>query len=51
MYRGEYLAGYAGEAIIFGYEPRDITEVLVYRKENNKKASSRKVRKAGLTIV
>lgn len=36
MYRGEYLAGYAGETVILRYEPRDITEVLVYRKENNK---------------
>ncbi len=36
MYRGEYLAGYAGETVILRYEPRDITEVLVYRKEENK---------------
>ena len=36
MYRGEYLAGYAGETVILRYEPRDITEVLVYRKEGNK---------------
>ena len=35
-YRGEYLAGYAGETIILRYEPRDITEVLVYRREGNK---------------
>ena len=35
-YRGEYLAGYAGETIILRYEPRDITEVLVYRQEDNK---------------
>ncbi len=36
MYRGEYLAGYAGETVILRYEPRDITEVLVYRNEGNK---------------
>ena len=36
MYRGEYLAGYAGETVILRYEPRDITEVLVYRQEGNK---------------
>lgn len=36
MYRGEYLAGYAGETVILRYEPRDITEVLIYRKEGSK---------------
>lgn len=36
MYRGEYLAGYAGETVILRYEPRDITEVLVYSQEGNK---------------
>ncbi len=36
MYRGEYLAGYAGETVILRYEPSDITEVLVYRQEHNK---------------
>ncbi len=36
MYRGEYLAGYAGETIVLRYEPRDITEVLVYRQEGDK---------------
>ena len=36
MYRGEYLAGYAGETVVLRYEPRDITEVSVYRKEGNK---------------
>ena len=36
MYRGEYLAGYAGKTVILRYEPRDITEVLVYRQEGNK---------------
>ncbi len=36
MYKGEYLAGYAGERVILRYEPRDITTVLVYRKEQGK---------------
>ena len=36
MYRGEYLAGYAGETVVIRYEPRDITEILVYRQEDNK---------------
>ena len=36
MYRGEYLAGYAGKTVILRYEPRDITEVMVYRHEDNK---------------
>ncbi len=36
MYRGEYLAGYAGERVILRYEPRDITEILVYRQESNR---------------
>lgn len=36
MYRGEYLAGYVGETVNLRYEPRDITEVLVYRNEGNK---------------
>ena len=36
MYRGEYLTGYAGETVILRYEPRDITEVLVYSQEDNK---------------
>ena len=36
MYRSEYLAGYAGETVVLRYEPRDITEVMVYRQEDNK---------------
>ena len=30
MYRGENLAGYAGENVILRFDPRDITTVLVY---------------------
>lgn len=32
IYRGEYLAGYAGAEIILRYDPRDITTVLVYQQ-------------------
>jgi putative transposase len=30
MYRGENLAGYAGENVIIRFDPRDITTVLIY---------------------
>lgn len=33
MYRGEYLAGYAGKTVSLRFDPNDITSVLVYRKE------------------
>jgi putative transposase len=36
MYRGEYLAGYAGENVVLRYDPRDITSVLIYRQEGSK---------------
>ena len=36
MYRGENLAGYAGETVIVRYDPKDITEILVYRQEGSK---------------
>ncbi|WNZ47518.1 Mu transposase C-terminal domain-containing protein [Leptolyngbya boryana CZ1] len=36
MYRGEYLAGYAGETISLRFDPTDITTVLVYRQEDKK---------------
>jgi putative transposase len=35
IYRGEYLAGYAGETVSLRFDPKDITTVLVYRQENN----------------
>ena len=35
-YKGEYLAGYAGERVVLRYDPRDITTVLVYRTEEKK---------------
>ena len=35
MYRGENLTGYAGDNVVLRFDPRDITMLLVYRKENN----------------
>jgi putative transposase len=34
MYRGEYLAGYAGEMVSIRFDPNDITTILVYRQED-----------------
>ncbi|MEH2412425.1 Mu transposase C-terminal domain-containing protein [Nostoc sp.] len=36
MYRGELLAGYAGESVVLRYDPRDITTILVYCTEGDK---------------
>ncbi|MEO1146693.1 MAG: Mu transposase C-terminal domain-containing protein [Cyanobacteria bacterium J06638_22] len=33
IYRGEYLAGYAGAEVNLRYDPRDITTVLVYQPQ------------------
>ncbi|WP_321170069.1 Mu transposase C-terminal domain-containing protein [Mastigocoleus testarum] len=35
-YRGDLLAGYAGESVVLRYDPRDITTILVYRQERGK---------------
>jgi putative transposase len=35
-YRGENLAGYAGENVVLRYDPKDITTLLVYRQKGNK---------------
>jgi putative transposase len=35
-YRGEHLAGYAGESVVLRYDPRDITTIWVYRSEAGK---------------
>lgn len=32
-YRGEHLAGYAGENVVLRYDPRDITTILIYSRE------------------
>ncbi|MBD2131546.1 Mu transposase C-terminal domain-containing protein [Sphaerospermopsis sp. FACHB-1094] len=34
-YRGENLAGYAGENVVLRYDPRDITTILVYRQQGS----------------
>ncbi|WP_228036771.1 Mu transposase C-terminal domain-containing protein [Cuspidothrix issatschenkoi] len=31
-YRGENLAGYAGESVVLRFDPKDITTILVYRQ-------------------
>jgi putative transposase len=36
VYRGEYLAGYAGQSVALRYDPRDISSLLVYRQEGSK---------------
>ncbi|WP_371819395.1 Mu transposase C-terminal domain-containing protein [Tolypothrix sp. PCC 7910] len=36
MYRGEYLAGYAGESVVLRYDPKDITTLLVYYQKGHK---------------
>jgi putative transposase len=36
VYRGEYLAGYAGESVVLRYNPRDISTVLIYRQKGGK---------------
>jgi len=33
IYRGEYLAGYAGAEVVLRYDPRDITTVWVYQSQ------------------
>ncbi len=33
IYRGEYLAGYAGAEVVLRYDPRDITTVMVYQPQ------------------
>jgi putative transposase len=36
VYRGEYLAGYAGQSVVLRYDPRDISSLFVYRQERSK---------------
>ncbi|MEH1775380.1 Mu transposase C-terminal domain-containing protein [Nostoc sp.] len=36
MYRGDYLAAYAGESVLLRYDPRDISTVFVYRQDSGK---------------
>ena len=48
MYRGEYLAGYAGETVNLRFDPRDITTILVYRQENNQEVFLTRAHAQGL---
>jgi putative transposase len=36
VYRGEYLAGFAGENVVLRYDPRDITQILIYQQQDLK---------------
>nr|WP_290226750.1 Mu transposase C-terminal domain-containing protein [Trichocoleus desertorum] len=36
MYRGETLAGYAGETVVVRFDPKDITTILVYQRDGVK---------------
>lgn len=47
-YRGENLAGYAGERVVLRFEPRDITTILVYRKESERELFLAKAHAADL---
>lgn len=38
MYRGETLAGYAGETVVVRFDPRDITTILVYQRDGAKES-------------
>ncbi|ACK69432.1 Transposase-like Mu [Gloeothece citriformis PCC 7424] len=48
MYRGEYLEGYAGETVTLRYDPRDITTLWVYRRNNNHEAFLTRAHAQGL---
>lgn len=48
MYRGEYLAGYAGETVSLRFDPNDITTVLVYRYEDNREVLLARAHAQGL---
>jgi putative transposase len=36
MYRGENLAGYGGESVVVRFDPKDITTLLIYRREGER---------------
>lgn len=48
MYRGDCLAGYAGDSVVLRYDPRDITTVLVYRRESDREVFLAKAHAADL---
>ncbi|MGB3207605.1 MAG: Mu transposase C-terminal domain-containing protein, partial [Crinalium sp.] len=48
IYKGEYLAGYAGEIVNVRYDPRDITTILVYRQEKGQEVFLTRAHAQGL---
>lgn len=47
-YRGEYLAGYAGDIVSIRYDPQDITTIWVYRQEKGKEVFLTRAHALGL---
>ena len=48
VYRGEYLAGYAGDIVNVRYDPKDITTIWVYRREKGKEVFLTRAHALGL---
>ncbi len=48
VYRGEYLAAYAGDIVSVRYDPQDITTILVYRQEGNQEVFLTRAHALGL---
>ncbi|MEM9927042.1 MAG: Mu transposase C-terminal domain-containing protein [Cyanobacteria bacterium P01_D01_bin.50] len=48
MYRGEYLAAYAGETVNLRFDPKDITTVLIYRQDKNQEVFLTRAHAQGL---
>ncbi len=48
VYRGEYLAGYAGDIVSVRYDPQDITTIWVYRQEGSQEVFLTRAHALGL---
>jgi putative transposase len=48
VYRGEYLAAYAGDIASVRYDPQDITTILVYRQEGSQETFLTRAHALGL---
>ena len=48
VYRGEYLAGYAGNIVSIRYDPQDITTIWVYHQEGNQEVFLTRAHALGL---
>lgn len=48
VYRGEYLAAYAGDIVSVRYDPQDITTIWVYRQEGNQEVFLTRAHALGL---